>query len=67
MVPALSLLLLLTRDDLASAWLAAILLGLAAGAEVDLLAYLVGRCFDLRSWPDIRRTSGLPSAGWGPW
>ena len=50
MVPALSLLLLLTRDDLASAWLAAILLGLAAGAEVDLLAYLVGRYFGLRSY-----------------
>lgn len=52
-LPALALILLFLREDLGSAWLAAILLGIAAGAEVDLLAYLVGRYFGLRSYGAI--------------
>ena len=49
-LPALSLAILLFRTDLPSAWIAAILLGLAAGAEVALLAYLVSRFFGLRRY-----------------
>jgi MFS family permease len=52
-LPALALIILLFRSDLPAAWLAAILLGIAAGAEVDLLAFLVGRYFGLRSYGAI--------------
>ncbi len=53
LMPALALLLLYMRDDIASAWVAIILLGLAAGAEVDLLAYFVGRYFGLKSYGKV--------------
>lgn len=49
-LPALALCVLLWRSDLMTAQLAAILLGLAAGAEVDLLAYMVSRYFGLRHY-----------------
>lgn len=41
----------------AAPWLAVLLLGLAAGAEVDLLAFLVSRIFGLRHYAQIY--------GWG--
>ncbi|MBA4094641.1 MAG: MFS transporter [Candidatus Accumulibacter sp.] len=49
-LPALALALLLWRVDSMTARTAAVLLGLAAGAEVDLLAYLVSRYFGLRAY-----------------
>ena len=53
LMPALALALLYFNSDISIAWVAIILLGLAAGAEVDLLAYLVGRYFGLRSYGKI--------------
>src|SRR5690606_8718452 len=68
-LPALALLLLIWRSDLATARVAAVLLGIAAGAEVDLLAYFVSRYFGLRSYGAIYGTAlsafGL-GAGFGP-
>jgi MFS family permease len=68
-LPALALAILYVRTDLPSAYLAAGLLGLAAGAEVDLLSYLVSRYFGLRSYGAIYGTAlslfGL-GAGLGP-
>ena len=49
-LPALALALLLWRIDATTARTAAVLLGLAAGAEVDLLAYLVSRYFGLKAY-----------------
>jgi len=53
LMPAIALALLYLNSDITVAWAAIILLGLAAGAEVDLLAYLVGRYFGLRSYGKI--------------
>ena len=39
--------------DHQSALLATVLIGLSAGAEIDLLAYLASRCFGLRSYAEI--------------
>ncbi len=50
LMPAIALALLLWRSDMLSVQLAAILLGLAAGAEVDLLAYMVSRYFGLKNY-----------------
>lgn len=55
-LPALALLLLLSCHDAASAGGAALLLGLAAGAEVDLLAYLVSRYFGMLNYGAIYGT-----------
>lgn len=52
-LPAIALAILLWRSDLLSAQLAAVLLGVAAGAEVDLLAYLVSRYFGLKNYGAI--------------
>ena len=52
-LPAIALALLLWRVDGTNATMAAILIGLAAGAEVDLLAYLVSRYFGLRAYGAI--------------
>ncbi|CAN5477661.1 MFS transporter [soil metagenome] len=68
-LPALALAVLHVRADLPSAYFAAALLGLAAGAEVDLLSYLISRYFGLRSYGAIYGTAlslfGL-GAGLGP-
>lgn len=69
LMPAIALALLFIRDDVTSAWIAIILLGLAAGAEVDLLAYFVGRYFGLKSYGKIYGVmlSGFAlGAGLGP-
>lgn len=52
-LPAVALALLIASDDLPAAYGAAVLLGLAAGAEVDLLAYLVSRYFGMRFYGTI--------------
>ena len=53
-LPAIALLLLLTGDVGAStAIVVAVLIGLAAGAELDLLAYLTSRFFGPRHYPEI--------------
>lgn len=52
-LPAAALALLIWSDDVAAAYVAAMLLGLAAGAEVDLLAYLVSRYFGVRAYGTI--------------
>jgi len=56
-LPALALLLLLTGEGIGVARGAAILLGLAAGAEVDLLAFLISRYFGLRHYGAIYGTA----------
>ena len=53
LLPVLSLLVLIFTSTGNFGLLSAILLGLAAGAEVDLLAYLVGRYFGLKSYGKI--------------
>ena len=45
--------LLLVRSALSVAFLAAFLVGLGLGAEVDMIAYLVSRYFGLRSFAEI--------------
>ncbi|HSN72113.1 MAG TPA: MFS transporter [Steroidobacteraceae bacterium] len=66
--PAIASLLLL--GDSSSGWIAAaLLIGLAAGAEVDLLAYLVSRYFGLREYGAIYAwpyTAFIVGAGLGP-
>jgi MFS family permease len=66
--PAAASLLLL--GDSTSGWVvAALLIGLAAGAEVDLLAYLVSRYFGLREYGAIYAwpyTAFIVGAGLGP-
>jgi len=51
--PIIGVTLLATGATGAGAVLAAILLGLAAGAEVDVIAYLVGRYFGTRAYGEI--------------
>ncbi|MBA4354528.1 MAG: MFS transporter [Novosphingobium sp.] len=73
-LPALALALLYWRTDMTTAIPAVIILGLAAGAEVDLLAYIVGRFFGLRAYGAIYGTQlslfgigaglGPPLTGW---
>lgn len=53
LLPILALLVLVFTTTGRFGLLSAILLGLAAGAEVDLLAYLVGRYFGLKSYGKI--------------
>lgn len=68
-LPAFALVLLYWRADIATAVPAVIILGLAAGAEVDLLSYIVGRFFGLRAYGAIYGTQlslfGI-GAGLGP-
>lgn len=52
-LPALALIILILSSTGDFGLLSAILLGLAAGAEVDLLAYLVARYFGLKSYGKI--------------
>ncbi|MBB3174492.1 putative MFS family arabinose efflux permease [Endobacter medicaginis] len=73
LLPALAALCLLGAGRQAS-WVAALLIGLAAGAEIDLLAYLNGWCFGLRDSARIHgwlvggfclgSALGPPLAGW---
>ena len=53
LLPVLALLVLVFTTTGRFGLLSAILIGLAAGAEVDLLAYLVGRYFGLKSYGKI--------------
>ena len=52
-LPAVALIVLILSSGGEFGLVSAILLGLAAGAEVDLLAYLVGRYFGLKSYGKI--------------
>jgi len=53
-LPTIALLLLLQGDVTAStAMVVAVMIGLAAGAELDLLAYLTGRFFGPNHYPEI--------------
>ncbi|WP_404476664.1 MFS transporter [Novosphingobium sp. BL-52-GroH] len=49
-IPALALIILLTTSGHGATILAILLVGLAAGAEVDLLAFLVSRYFGMRHY-----------------
>lgn len=54
MLPAISCLLLVSvSSDLVPVYIATILLGLAAGAEFDIIAYLASRYFGLRNYSKI--------------
>jgi predicted MFS family arabinose efflux permease len=52
-LPAIAFLILLSSDSLATSVLAVLLVGLAAGAEVDLLAYFTSRYFGMRHYGKI--------------
>lgn len=53
-MPVIALLMLLSLDlNWSAAVVAAVLIGLAAGAELDMLAYLTGRYFGTANYPAI--------------